>query len=193
MSEIDALIPDWSKYNEEEIIELNSKFIKGEINSAPYHHGPIDHEATKNLIRLGEEFRILTTEGQKTIYDKQEEYYQKAYLSFLIEEQRSKSIIDYLLARDYLVWSAKNSEPEKVTFHTKFEKIEKFVNYCVTKYLNKETGEFREYTNMGMPNIAFRDKFRDWVIIDVCTQDPFDFVPIEDVIIGWCYREQFQN
>jgi hypothetical protein len=82
----------------DQLIELNRKFLKGEIDSTPYHVGPIETETellVQDLLQL-HDYRLLTFNGQP--FENQEsfwnedsqswaDYQQRPYLSFIMEGQ----------------------------------------------------------------------------------------------------------
>jgi len=92
-----------------ELLEVNKKFIRGEIEETPYHFGPLeaDSQTLKDDLLALHDKGILTVNGQAgaagTSYDEWSDYAQgyvdqkqAPYLSFYIEKEKGEKLKEKL-------------------------------------------------------------------------------------------------
>lgn len=198
-SRTESKFADWSSKTEEEIFELNSKFISGELKASPYHCAPMCHEFSENLYKINKFHKILTHDGQEGISEK--DYKQKPYLSILIDKERFESLLDHLLNHDYIVYfspdyndcveKTPNSRPVFTVFCFTGNKVKEFkkVTYgCdygepVTIELN-EKGEWKGLTWPGLGN-PFTRQLKHLMPVEIVSKHWGSPIKIEGVIYEW--------
>lgn len=91
-----------------ELIDVNIKFLKGEINESPWHCGPLNGESFSILDKLIEinEKGLLTTSSQPGVFNFIENvgpYHQKAYVSGFISFADLHITLSTMNVPDYVI------------------------------------------------------------------------------------------
>ncbi|KAJ5144271.1 hypothetical protein N7476_004833 [Penicillium atrosanguineum] len=105
------------------LLELNKKFLRGEISSSPYHYGPIEEETRSlvpSLLKLHER-RILTWSSQPYLRERKRgderkfyDHWQRPFISFVVAEKDNprKLFQELEKKRDIKVHARKAYSPE---------------------------------------------------------------------------------
>lgn len=115
---------DWSNSTDfTDLLELNKKFLRGEISSSPYHYGPIEeetHSLVPSLLKLHER-RIFTWGIQPYLRKRKRgdegklyDAWQRPCISFIVAEENNPPRLfqDLKRKRDIKVYARKAYSPE---------------------------------------------------------------------------------
>jgi hypothetical protein len=105
------------------LLELNKKFLRGEISSSPYHYGPIEeetHSLVPSLLKLHER-QIFTWSSQPYLRERKRgdsgkfyDHWQRPFISFIVAEKNNPRRLFQELKRnrDIKVHARKAYSPE---------------------------------------------------------------------------------